>query len=73
MVGWTDSNWAQDLDNQHSIGGFVFKVAGSAILWSSKMQPTVATLSVEAEYMASLNTMKETIWLRTLLGELNFP
>ena len=29
-------------------------------------------MSVKAEYMASSNAMKEAIWLRTLLRELNF-
>ena len=50
----------------------MFEVTGSAILWSSKKQPTIATSSVEVEYMAPSNAIKEAIWLRTLLGELNF-
>jgi len=33
----------------------------------------VATSFVEAEYVASANTTKETIWLCTLLTELDFP
>lgn len=51
----------------------MFEITRSAILWSSKKQPIVTTLSVEAEYMVSSNTMKEAIWFKTLLGELNFP
>ena len=39
----------------------MFEVTGSAVLWSSKKQPTIATLSVEVEYIASSNTMKEAI------------
>ncbi|KAJ3569220.1 hypothetical protein NP233_g5191 [Leucocoprinus birnbaumii] len=73
LVGWTDSNWAQDPDNRRSIGGFVFEVSGSSVAWSSKKQPTVATSSVEAEYMAASNATKEAIWLRTLLKEIDYP
>ena len=52
--------------------GFVFKVVGGIIAWSSKKQPTMATSLVEAEYMVSANTTKEVIWLRTLLKEMGF-
>jgi len=73
LVGWSDSNWAQDRDDCRSTSGFVFDVAGSFISWSSKKQATVATSSIEAEYIASANATKEAIWLCTLLTELDFP
>ena len=73
LVGWLDSNWAQDRDDCRSTSGFVFDVAGSFISWSSKKQATVATSSIEAEYIASANATKEAIWLCTLLTELDFP
>jgi len=72
LVGWTDSNWGQDPDDQHSVSGFAFNVAGGCISWLSKKQSTVATSLVEAEYVALATTTKEAIWLRTLLEELNF-
>jgi len=73
LIGWSDSNWAQDVDDCRSTSGFVFDVAGSSVTWSSKKQPTVATSSVEAEYVASANATKEAVWLHTLLTELDFP
>ena len=73
LVGWTDSSWTQDQDNHRSTSGFIFDIAESSISWSSKKQATVATSSVEAEYIASSNATKEAIWLCTLLTELNFP
>ena len=72
LVGWTDSSWAQDPNSHHSVGGFVFHVAGSSVSWSSKRQPTVTSSTVEAEYMASSNAMKEAIWLRVLLEDMGF-
>ena len=73
LIGWTDSNWAQDLDSRRLVGGFIFDIAGSTISWSSKKQPTVTLSIVEAKYMAASNTTKEAIWLRTLLEDLGHP
>ena len=55
------------------MGGFVFDVAGGYVSWSSKKQVSVATSSVEAEYVASANATKEAVWLRTLLKEVGYP
>ena len=72
-MGWSDSNWAQDPDDHCSTSRFVFNVAGSSISWSSKKQQTIATLSVETEYVASANATREAMWLHILLTELDFP
>ena len=73
LVSWTDSNWAQDPDNCQSTSGFAFDIGEGVILWSSKKQPTVTMSSVEAEYIASANAIKEAIWLQTLFEELDLP
>lgn len=73
LVGWSDSNWAQDLDTRKSVSGFVFEISGASVSWSSKKQSAVATSTVEAEYVASANATREAVWLRTLLKELDFP
>jgi len=67
LVSWTDSNWAQDPDDCRSTSGFAFDVGGRVISWSSKKQSTIATLSVEVEYITSANATKEAVWLRMLL------
>lgn len=72
LVGWTDSDWAQDVDTRRSVGGFAFEVAGGIVSWSSKKQPTVALSTTEAEYMAASNATREAIWLRCLLRDLGY-
>ena len=51
-MGFVDSDYGGDLDTRRSTGGYVFTMAGGAVLWSSKRQPTVALSTTEAEYMA---------------------
>ena len=48
----------------------MFKLCGCAVSWKSKRQPTIATSTTEAEYMAAYFGGSEAIWLRSLLGEL---
>lgn len=72
LIGWTEADWADDEDTRRSTSGFVFEVAGGAVLWSSKRQPTVALSMAEAELMAASNATKEAIWLRTLLGDMGY-
>ena len=61
LVGWTDSNWAQDPNDHQSMSEFAFDVGERVISWLSKKQPTIVTLSVEAEYIVSANTTKEAV------------
>ena len=63
IVGWTDSDWAGDVDLRCSVGGFVFDVAGGCVSCSLKKQVSIATSLVEAEYVASTNATKEAVWL----------
>ncbi|KAE8725329.1 hypothetical protein F3Y22_tig00008957pilonHSYRG00078 [Hibiscus syriacus] len=68
--GYVDSDYAGDLDKSKSTTGYVFKVAGGAVSWVSKLQSVVATSTTEAEYVAATQASKEAIWLKMLLEEL---
>jgi hypothetical protein len=69
-VGYSDADWAGDLDNRRSTTGYVFMLSGAAVSWSSKWQKTVALSSTEAEYMALAAATQECLWLHELLHEL---
>lgn len=73
LQGYTDADWAGDLDTRRSTSGYIFNVGSGAISWSSKRQPTVALSSCEAEYMGQTQATKEAVWLKLLLHELNAP
>ena len=52
FFGYSDADWANDMDDRHSTIGNVFTMSGRAISWLSQKQATVALSTAEAEYIA---------------------
>lgn len=71
LSGFTDSDWADDVETRRSTSGFVFKFGNGAIVWASRRQPSVTLSSMEAEYVALCGSSQEAIWLRNLLRDLD--
>lgn len=67
LLGYCDADFAGELDTRRSTTGYVFTLCGWAISWSSRLQPTVAVSTAEAEYMAAAAAVEEALWLRKLL------
>ena len=63
-----DADFAADADTRRSTSGLVFIYNGGAVVWGSKVQPTVTAATTEAEYIASAVAQKEAVWLRQLCG-----
>jgi hypothetical protein len=70
LTGFVDSDFAGDVDSRKSTTGFVFMLNGGAVSWGSKKQQSVATSTVEAEFIAASHAIKEGVWLGSLLEEL---
>ncbi|XP_068483272.1 uncharacterized mitochondrial protein AtMg00810-like [Phaseolus vulgaris] len=50
VVGFSDSNWATDLDDRKSTSSYCIYVGRNLISWSSKKQKVVSRSSTEVEY-----------------------
>jgi len=72
LTGWVDSDWGACTDTHRSISGYTFSLGSGLVSWSSKKQPTVATSSTKAEYIASCHGAKEAVWMRSLLKCLGY-
>ena len=70
LLGYSDADWANDVDDRHSTTGNVFTMSGGAISWLSQKQTTVALSTAEAEYIALGSATQEAIWLHQLLSDL---
>jgi hypothetical protein len=70
LVGYSDADWAGDIDTRRSTSGYVFGIGTGPISWSSKRQSTVSLSTYEAEYIGQTQATKEAIWLRNLLAEI---
>jgi hypothetical protein len=66
LHGYSDSDWAANIDTRRSTTGYVFFLCGGPVSWRSKVQQTVALSSTEAEYMALTSSAQEAMSLRML-------
>ena len=86
MHGFTDSDWAGNELTRKSVGGCIFYAhvspemehwggpgcdpAPGAVHWQSKTQTVVALSTLEAEYIACSDAVREAIWVRRLLADI---
>jgi histone deacetylase 1/2 len=70
VSAFSDADWAGNIDDRRSTGGFTIYFGPNLISWSARKQPTVSRSSTEAEYKSLANATAEVIWVEALLKEL---
>ena len=73
LVGYSDSDFMGDSRDTRSTTGMLFTLYGGAVSWQSRLQPTIARSTCEAEYMAANAACLEALWLRKLMTDLGRP
>jgi hypothetical protein len=62
LVGFIDSDWADDPDDQKSTVGYVFSLDSGAVTRCKKQRVTSRSLA-EVEYQVAVNASQEALWL----------
>ncbi|KAJ5364941.1 uncharacterized protein N7496_010654 [Penicillium cataractarum] len=59
LIGYTDADFSGSVvtDGAYSTSGYIFKLAGAPVSWSSKRQGEVATSTTHAEYIGQYNAI----------------
>ena len=71
MVGYSDADWAGDVNDRKSTSGYLFMMSGAPVSWKSRKQACVALSTAEAEYVALSTATQEATWMRKLLEDLH--
>jgi hypothetical protein len=61
LQGYVDSDMECDKDSRRSTTRYVFTVGGTKVGWISKLQKVVSLLTMDVEYVVSIETSKEMI------------
>jgi hypothetical protein len=64
IVGYSDSDFAGCLDNDRSTSGYIFKLVGGAISWSSFKQTVMTSSTMYIEFVACYEAVGQAMWLK---------
>ncbi|KAM2628345.1 hypothetical protein TB2_001696 [Malus domestica] len=70
LVAYTDSDLTGCVDDRKSTNGYIFLLASGAVSWKSAKQGSIASSTMEAEFIGCYVATKQAIWLRNMVKEL---
>ncbi|KAM1106675.1 hypothetical protein ACFX2B_003487 [Malus domestica] len=70
LEGYIYSDLTGDVDDRKSTGCYIFMLNGGAVSWKSAKQTVIATSTMEAEFVAYFEGMKQAVWLKNFLTDL---
>lgn len=70
VIGYSDADYAGDIDTRKSTTGYCFMFANALISWKSAKQKSGSLSTTESEYMAASDAIKE--WLVQGIFERNY-
>ncbi|KAH9686748.1 hypothetical protein KPL70_014488 [Citrus sinensis] len=70
LSGFTNADWACDLDDKKSVGAYCIYLGNNLISWSSKKQLMITRSSAESEYRVLASASAELTWLQSLFSQL---
>ena len=70
LIGYIDSDFQSNKDSRKSTSRSIFTLDGGAVVWRSIKQSSFADSTMEAEYIASCEAAKESVWLKKFYTDL---
>ncbi|KAA0066634.1 Retrovirus-related Pol polyprotein from transposon TNT 1-94 [Cucumis melo var. makuwa] len=70
LEGFTDANYAVDLDKRRSLSSHILCLYGNVVSWKVNLQLVVALLTTEPKYISPGEAVKKAVWLKRIVGEL---
>lgn len=70
LIGYSDADFASDIETRRSTTGYMFSLANGPVTWASQRQKLVVLSTTEAEFVAASAAAKEAVWLRRLLADI---
>jgi len=70
LEGFTDADYAADLDKRRSLSSYIFHLYDNVVSWKVALQPVVALSTTESEYISVGEAVKKAVWLKRIVGEL---
>ena len=70
IQGYSDSDIVGDIDDRKFTSGYVFTLAGGAILWKSSKQTVTASFTMYVEFVACYKATGQVNWLKKFIPEL---
>ena len=68
--GYTDANFAGNVDGQKSTSGYTFYIGNTVFSWRSRLQDTVANSTMEAKYIALYHTSLNAAWIKNFFEQI---
>ncbi|XP_073018180.1 uncharacterized protein [Primulina eburnea] len=72
LVGFSDSDWAGDLDDRKSTSGGCFYLGNNLVSWASKKQNCVSLSTAESEYVAAASCCSQLMWINQMINDYGF-
>jgi hypothetical protein len=69
LTGFSDANFAEDVDARKSITWVIFFLVNNLITWQLMKQNGVPQSSCKLEYIVAANAMCQALWLARVLAE----
>ena len=67
LAGYSDADWARNVDDRESKLGGCFYVGNNLISWMSKKSNSISLSTAEVEYIAADNCCTQLLWMQKLL------